>query len=155
MCILFHWRLEAVEWPPCGLTSTRAGQTTNLCSRVVWPPGVAGLTASLCIVYGQIATRAGQTASTFNGRILNLKVAVAIVMIWSQIELRFDHQMRKNFPTTSFWSVGYKYPSISCKISLLDIWTTYLTLESPLPSHTSLSWSIVGVWDSSAWFECF
>jgi hypothetical protein len=40
-----------------------------------------GLTASLCIVYGQIATRAGQTASTFNGRILNLKVAVAIVMI--------------------------------------------------------------------------
>jgi hypothetical protein len=34
--------------------------------------------------------------------------------------------------------VGYKYSSTSCMIALLAISTAYLTLESPLPSHTSI-----------------
>jgi hypothetical protein len=138
-CISFYWSCSrASEWSLSNLIATRAGQI-----------------ASLCIAYGLITTRAGQTASTSNGQILNLKVAIAIVMVWLQIGLRSDHQMCRNVPMASFWSVGYKYPSISCKLSLLAIWTTYLTLESSLPSHTSLSWSIVGVSDSSAWFEWF
>jgi hypothetical protein len=67
----------------------------------------------------------------------NLNVAIANVIVWLQIELQFDHQLRRNFPMTNFWSVGYKYTYISSKIDLLAIWTTYLTLESSIPSHTS------------------
>jgi hypothetical protein len=114
----------------------------------------SGLTTSLCIAHGLAATRVGQTASTSNSQIWNLKVVVAIVTVWPQIELRSDRQVRKNYPPASLWSVGYKYPSISCKISLLVIWIAYLTLESPLSlSHTSPYRSIVSVWGSSAWFE--
>jgi hypothetical protein len=121
----------------------------------VWPSGVADLTDSFCIVLDLTVIGLGQTASTSNGRISILKVIIAIMMVWPQIELRSVHQMRINFPTTSFLSMGYKYPSISCKINLLVIWISYLTFESPPPSHTSLSWSIIGVWDSSTWFEWF
>jgi hypothetical protein len=135
-------------WPSPGLIRPPTSTT-----RVVWQPGVAGLTDCLCIAHSLITTRASQTASTSNGRISNLKVVIATVMVWPWLEMRFDCQVRRNFPASSFWVMGYKYPSISCKISLLTIWTTYLTLESPLPLDTSLSWSIVGVLHSSAWFE--
>jgi hypothetical protein len=44
------------------------------------------------------------------------------------------------FPMASFWSVGYKYSSNSCKTSLLVISIAYLTLERPLLPHTSIPW---------------
>jgi hypothetical protein len=138
-----------------GLTATEGGQITSYCN-------IHGLTAiegnqaaSLYIAHGTTTTEAGQTASTSNGWNLKLKVVISSMAVYPWIELRSDHQVRINFPTASFLSVGYKYPSISCKISLSDIWTTYLTLESPLPSHISLSWSIVDLWDFSDWFEWF
>jgi hypothetical protein len=136
-----------------GLTATRAGQTANPCSRVVQSPEVAGLAANLYIVYGMTTTEACQTANSSNGQNLKLKVVVAIVTIWLRIELRYDRQVHRIFSTTSFWSVCYTYSSISCKMTLLAIWIAYLILESTLPLHTSIPWSIVGVWDSSAWFE--
>jgi hypothetical protein len=68
----------------------------------------------------------------------------------SWVVLQSDHEMRRTFPMASFWSVDYKSSSISYKTSLLSISTAYLTLKSPLPSHTSIPWFIVGVWDSSA-----
>jgi hypothetical protein len=136
--ILFLLKIEGAERPRHGLTTTEGSQTANL-----------------CIAHGLTATEADETASTSNGQILNLKIVIATVTVWPWIELRVDHQVCRLFAMTSVWSVGYKYPSISCKIALLAIWTAYLTLESPLPSHTSFPWSIVGVWDPSAWFEWF
>jgi hypothetical protein len=147
---IFLERLSALEAeiPPGGLTASPY-------SRGVWPPEVAGLTASLCIVHSLITIKADQTAGSSNGQNVNLKVVVASVRVWLWIELLSDHQARRILPTASFLSVGYKYFSISCKIALLVIWNAYLTPESHLPSHTSFLWSIVGVWDSSTWFEWF
>jgi hypothetical protein len=101
-CISFYWSCSrASEWSLSNLIATRAGQI-----------------ASLCIAYGLITTRAGQTASTSNGQISNLKVAIAIVMVWLQIGLRSDHQMCRNVPTASFWSVGYNtHPSRASYLS--------------------------------------
>jgi hypothetical protein len=143
---MFLLKWERVEWPTSGLTATRVGQTANLYN---W----GGLTASLCITHSLAVWEAGQTSNTSNSQIFNLKVVIAIVSVRPWNRLWSDRHVRRNFSTARFWSVGYKYSSISYKISLLTISTTYLTLERSLPSHTSLSWSIMDVWDSSVWFE--
>jgi hypothetical protein len=109
----------------------------------------------LYIAHGLTATEVGLTASTSNCQISNLKVAVAIVMVWPPIELWSIRQVHRIFSVTSFWSVDYKYPFISCKISLLSIRTTHLTFLSPSLPHRSPYWSIVSVWGSSFWFEWF
>jgi hypothetical protein len=128
-------KLPLAVWPPPG-----ADQTASPYSRVVWPPEVSGQTASLCIVCGLTATEAGQTARSSNGWSFELKVVVTTLTVWSPIALRSDREVRKIFPAASFWSVDYKYSSILCKVALLAISTAYLTLESPLPSHTSIPW---------------
>jgi hypothetical protein len=127
-------------WPLPGV-----GQTASPCSMVVWP---------LEVIHSVTAIEVGQTASSSNGQKIDLKVVVTTLMIWLWVVLWSDCEVRRILPMTSFWSMGYKYSSILCKIALLAIWTAYLTLEHPLLSQTSFPWSTVGVWDSSAWFEC-
>jgi hypothetical protein len=83
-----------------------------------------------------------------------LWLLTTFLVAWPRIALWSDREVRRICPMACFWSVGYKYSSISYKIWLLAISTAYLTLESPLLPHISIPWSIVGVWDSSAWFQC-
>lgn len=72
--------------------------------------------------------------------------------VWPPDGMKSDRQMCINIVTTSFLMDLYKYAFIPCKKTLLGIWITYFTYFSPLLSHPSISWSIVSVWASSAWF---
>jgi hypothetical protein len=87
---------------------------------------------------GLTATKGDQTASSSNGRRYELKVVVTLLAVWPWVALWSDREIRSIFPMARFWSVGYKYSSILCKRWLLSISIAYLTLESPLPSHTSI-----------------
>jgi hypothetical protein len=75
-------------WLPPG-----ASLTTSPYFRVVWPLGVVGLTTSLCIAHGLIATEVGQTANSSNDRKFDLKVVIITIMVkpwvvlWSDCEL--------------------------------------------------------------------
>jgi hypothetical protein len=94
----------ASEIAPGGLTATMASQTGNPYSRVVWLPKVAG-----------------QTANSSNGQNFDLKVAITSLTVWPWVVLQFDREVRRIFPRDSFWSMGYKYSSISFKIALFAI----------------------------------
>jgi hypothetical protein len=132
----FYWKIEKVERPSRGPTATKRGET-----------------ASYCNLRGLTATKPSQTVSSSNDQKFELKVVFTFLAVWPRVALWSESKMCRILPTTSFWSVRYKYSSISCKRWLLAISTTYLTLESPLHPHTSIPWAIVDVWDSSAWFE--
>jgi hypothetical protein len=151
----FHWRScfertrqALAVWLPPG-----AGQTASLCSRVVWPPPGADQTASLCsrVVWPPLGAVWPPTLPMVN---FFENITIIIVEVWPRVVMWSNREMHRIFPTASFWSVGYIYSFISCKMGLMAISTAYLTPESHLLPHTSIPWSIVGVWDSSAWFEC-
>jgi hypothetical protein len=133
------WRIEfkAVEIGPDGLTATRGRSDCQ-------PLFQGGLTA----------TRGSLTASSLNGKKFQIVIVVTSLVVWPRVALWSDSEVHRIFQTVGFWSVGYIYSSNSSKIGLLAISTAHLTLESSLLSHTSIPWSIVGVWDSRAWFEC-
>jgi hypothetical protein len=85
---MFLLKIERVERPHCGLTTTEGSQTVSLCYRAIWPPRAVGLTASLCIAHGLTTTEAGQTANTSSGQFLNLKVVCncdGLTMIWTAV----------------------------------------------------------------------
>jgi hypothetical protein len=82
---------------------------------------VASQTASLYIVHGLIAIEAGQTASSSNDQNFGLKVVVIFLVVLSGVALQSDREVHIIFPTARFFSMGYKYLSISCKIALFAI----------------------------------
>jgi hypothetical protein len=81
---------------------------------MVWPLEVASQTASLYIVHDL-------TASSSNDQNFGLKVVVIFLVVLSGVALQSDREVHIIFPTARFFSMGYKYSSISCKIALFAI----------------------------------
>jgi hypothetical protein len=96
--ILFLLKIEKAERAPRGLTATEGGHT-----------------ASYYNLRSLTTTEAGQTTSTSNGRKISNFIAITLLAIWPRVALWSDREVRRIISTASFWSVGYKYSSNSCK----------------------------------------
>jgi hypothetical protein len=80
-------------------------------------------TANLCIAHGLTTGEASQTASTSNGQISNLKVAITNLTFWLPIALRSDREVHKIFQWLVFevWAINThpsraRYLSWSCEL---------------------------------------